>query len=330
MNTIEEEQISEKEVSIKVESEVKKPKKLLQVKNLKTYFYTEEGVVKAVDGVSFDIYEDEIMGLVGETGCGKSVTALSILQLVREPGKIIEGSIIYKESNVLDLPESEMREFRGNNMTMIFQDPLNSLNPVISAGDQVGEVFLLHQKDDLKRELDERLLKRRNKKEEIKNLKKELKTKERELTKEERNEISERILQLKKETYHVPVLKDIVKDRSEKIIKEIGIADARGILQRYPHEFSGGMLQRALIAMALACNPDILIMDEPTTALDVITQAKLFLDLERLQNKIKLAMILVTHDLALIAALCQKIIIMYAGKIVEYADAKRFFKNSIQ
>jgi peptide/nickel transport system ATP-binding protein len=326
MNTVEEEQISEKEVSI--ESEVKKTKKLLEVKNLKTYFYTEEGVVKAVDGVSFDIYEDEVMGLVGETGCGKSVTALSILRLVREPGKIIEGSIIYKGNNLLDLSEAEMREYRGNNMTMIFQDPLNSLNPVISAGDQVGEVFLLHQKDDLKRELDNHLLIRKNKKEEIKKLKEELKNNERELNAEERNEINEKIQQLKKETSHIPVLKDIVKERSEKIIKEIGIADAEGILKRYPHEFSGGMRQRIMIAMALSCNPGLLIADEPTTALDVTIQAQILDLMKDLKQKFRTSVLLITHDLGIIAELCDRVAVMYSGNIVEYATADELFKKS--
>ncbi|MHA1757487.1 MAG: ATP-binding cassette domain-containing protein, partial [Promethearchaeota archaeon] len=139
------------------------PKKLLEVKDLVTYFYTEEGVVKAVDGVSFDIYEDEVLGLVGETGCGKSVTALSILRLVRAPGKIIGGKVIFKGINLLELSKHEMRNIRGSDITMIFQDPLNSLNPVITVGEQIGEVFLLHQKEELKAELDKRRLERRNK-----------------------------------------------------------------------------------------------------------------------------------------------------------------------
>ena len=160
-----------------VDLDIKKSSgKLLEIKNLKTNFYTEEGVVKAVDGVSFDIYEDEVLGLVGETGCGKSVTALSILRLVRSPGKIIDGVIRFKGINLLDLSEDQMREYRGNSITMIFQDPLNSLNPVLSIGKQISEVFLLHQQEELKEILDTRLSDWKKKLQEIKDLKKELKT----------------------------------------------------------------------------------------------------------------------------------------------------------
>ena len=168
-----------------------KSEKLLEVKNLKTYFYTEEGIVKAVDGVSFDMYSDETLGLVGETGCGKSVTALSILRLVREPGKIIEGSIIFNGKNLLELTEHDMRDKRGNEITMIFQDPLNSLNPVISVGRQISEVFLLHQDERLKKIRDNRQLERKKLIEERKNLKKELATKEKNglLTEEEKKRI---------------------------------------------------------------------------------------------------------------------------------------------
>ncbi len=308
-------------------SKVEEKKKLLEVKGLKTYFYTEEGVVKAVDGVSFDIYEDEVLGLVGETGCGKSVTALSILQLVRAPGKIIEGEIWFKGENLLELDKQQMRTYRGNNITMIFQDPLNSLNPVISAGDQVGEVFLLHQQDELKRELDERRLERKNKKEEIKELTEQLKNNKRELTKEERNEIKDRIRKLKEETSHIPVFKDVLRDKSEKIIKEVGIADARGILTRYPHEFSGGMRQRIMIAMALSCNPGLLIADEPTTALDVTIQAQILDLMKDLKKKFRTSILLITHDLGIIAELCDRVAVMYSGNIVEYATAEELFKK---
>ena len=180
---------------------------LLNVENLKTYFYTEEGVVKAVDGVSFSIYEDEIIGLVGETGCGKSVTALSILQVVRAPGKIIDGDITFKDTKLLSLTDKEMRDKRGKDITMIFQDPLNSLNPVITVGDQIGEVFKLHQKEEIKTILDEKKLARKKKLEEKAALKTELHENKERLSLEEQEQLQARINELKKETVHSPTLK---------------------------------------------------------------------------------------------------------------------------
>jgi len=301
--------------------------KLIQVKNLKTYFYTEEGVVKAVDGVSFDIFENEVLGLVGETGCGKSVTALSILNLVRAPGKIIEGKIIFKDKNLIELKQKEMRDYRGNEITMIFQDPLNSLNPVMSVVTQVGEPFLLHQKEILKAELDRRKLERKIKTDERKSLKKELKSNKETLNEEEIEELQLRIEQLSQETEHYPNLKDVLEDYSAKIIKEVGIADSRSILQRYPHELSGGMRQRVMIAMALSCNPSLLIADEPTTALDVTIQAQILELMKLLKKKFKTSILLITHDLGVIAELCDRIAVMYSGNIVEYATAEELFKN---
>ena len=323
MNITENNQISEKETLVESKAFGENSEKLLEIANLKTYFFTEEGVVKAVDDVSLDIYINEVLGLVGETGCGKSVTALSILRLVREPGKIIEGSIKYKGVNLLDLTETEMRNFRGQNITMIFQDPLNSLNPVISVGDQISEVFLLHQQDILKKELDERLLERKNKR----NKKKELKKQLGELTGEELNKIQEEIKKLKAETNHLPVLKDVLLDKSEQIITEVGIADAQGILKRYPHELSGGMRQRIMIAMALSCNPDLLIADEPTTALDVTIQAQILDLMKDLKRRFKTSILLITHDLGVIADVCNRVAVMYSGTIVEYATAVDLFKN---
>jgi len=301
--------------------------KLIQVKNLKTYFYTEEGVVKAVDGVSFDIFENEVLGLVGETGCGKSVTALSILNLVRAPGKIIEGKILFKGKNLVELKQKEMRDYRGNEITMIFQDPLNSLNPVMSVGTQVGEPFLLHQKEILKADLDRRKLERKKKTDELKSLKKELKSNKETLNEEEIEELQLRIEQLSQETKHYPNLKDVLEDYSSKIIKEVGIADSRSILQRYPHELSGGMRQRVMIAMALSCNPSLLIADEPTTALDVTIQAQILELMKLLKKKFKTSILLITHDLGVIAELCDRIAVMYSGNIVEYATAEELFKN---
>ena len=302
-------------------------KKLLEVKDLRTFFFVEEGVVKAVDGVAFDIYEDEVLGLVGETGCGKSVTALSVLQLVRAPGKIMSGTILFKGNNLLDLTEKEMREHRGNNITMIFQDPLNSLNPVISVGKQVSEVFLLHQEKDMKRELDTRLLERKKKVEEKKQLQTQLKENENVLSEEEKTETDAKIAELKKATVHIPNIKDVALDRAENIIKEVGIPDAKGILKRYPHELSGGMRQRVMIAMALSCNPALLIADEPTTALDVTIQAQILDLMKDLKNRFKTSILIITHDLGIIADVCDRVAVMYSGNIVEYATAEEMFKK---
>lgn len=304
-----------------------KKDKLIQIRNLKTYFYTEEGIVKAVDGVSFDIYEDEVLGLVGETGCGKSVTALSILNLVRAPGKIIEGKILFKDINLVELKKKEMRDYRGNEITMIFQDPLNSLNPVMTVGNQVGETFLLHQKENLKVELDRRLLERKKRIEERKSLKKELEENEERLSENEKDQLKQRIEQIKAQTSHVPLLKDVLEDYSANIIKEVGIADSRSILNRYPHELSGGMRQRVMIAMSLSCNPALLIADEPTTALDVTIQAQILELMKLLKKKFKTSILLITHDLGVIAELCDRIAVMYSGNIVEYATAEDLFKK---
>ena len=302
-------------------------KVLLDVKGLKTYFFTEEGIVKAVDGVSFNIYKDEIIGLVGETGCGKSVTALSILQIVRSPGKIMEGEIIFKDINLLDLTEKEMRTKRGKNITMIFQDPLNSLNPVLKIGDQISEVFELHQLEEIKTVLDQKKLERKNKLQEKKRLVQELKENDERLTEEEKENLKASIKELKEETYHTPVIKDVLLEKSAQIIEEVGIADAEGILKRYPHELSGGMRQRVMIAMALSCNPALLIADEPTTALDVTIQAQILELMLDLKKKLKTSILIITHDLGIIAELCDRVAVMYSGNIVEYASAAELFKS---
>ncbi|MFX0080246.1 MAG: ABC transporter ATP-binding protein [Candidatus Hodarchaeota archaeon] len=306
-----------------------KSEKLLEVRNLKVYFYTEEGIVKAVDGVSFDIYKDEVLGLVGETGCGKSVTALSILQLVGEPGQIIEGSIKFNDINLLKLSTPKMREYRGNQITMIFQDPLNSLNPVMSVGKQLSEVFLLHQKEELHKTLDNRRLKRQKLIDEKENLKNELRQKEKDglISEEEEQDLLLRIKELRDKIPKPPLLKNIALEEVEKIIKEVGIADAKGIIKRYPHELSGGMRQRIMISMALSCNPQLLIADEPTTALDVTIQAQILDLMNILKKKFRTSLLLITHDLGIIAETCDRIAVMYSGNIVEYATANDLFKN---
>lgn len=244
---------------------------LIEVHNLKTYFYTEDGIVKAVDGVDFKVYPGKVLGLVGESGCGKSVTALSIMRLISQPGKVIEGEIIYEGQDLLKVTESEMMRVRGNRISMIFQQPQTALNPVFRVGDQIAEVLEIHQ--DLGKEAG------------IK--------------------------------------------RAIELLKMVGIPEAERRADSFPHELSGGMAQRVMIAMALACVPDLLIADEPTTALDVTIQAQI-LDLMRdLRTKVGASVILITHDLGVIAEMAENVAVMYAGRIVEEADVKTLFARPL-
>ena len=243
---------------------------LLQVKDLKTYFYTDDGVVKAVDGIDFTIKKGETMGMVGESGCGKSVSALSILQLVQDPpGKIINGEIWFKGEDLLKKKSEQMRKIRGNDISMIFQEPMTSLNPVYTIGEQITEAIVLHQK----------------------------------LNKEKA---------LKKT---IEMLKLVSMPSPEKRVYE------------YPHELSGGQRQRAMIAMSLSCNPDLLIADEPTTALDVTIQAQILELIKKLKDEIGMAVLMITHDLGVIAEVSDHVVVVYAGKAVEYADVTSIFKN---
>jgi oligopeptide/dipeptide ABC transporter ATP-binding protein len=210
---------------------------------------------------------------------------------------------------------------------MIFQDPLNSLNPVISVGKQVSEVFFLHQREEMKQILDKKILERKRKLEKIKDLKSRLSNKEILLSEEEKLSIEEEISELKTEATHIPNIKDVALEKASRIIKEVGIADAEDILKRYPHELSGGMRQRVMIAMALSCNPSLLIADEPTTALDVTIQAQILDLMKELKTKFRTSILLITHDLGIIAELCDRIAVMYSGNIVEYATAVDLFKN---
>jgi oligopeptide/dipeptide ABC transporter ATP-binding protein len=244
---------------------------LLEVNNLKTYFYTEDGVVKAVDGLDLHINPGEVLGLVGESGCGKSVTSLSIMRLIGIPGEIVEGSVKFEGRSMLELSEAEMVEMRGNRMSMIFQQPQSSLNPVFNIGDQVAEVFQIH----------------------------------RDMSKEEAWE------------------------RSVDLLRLVGIPDPESKAYAYPHEMSGGQAQRVMIAMALALNPQLLIADEPTTALDVTIQAQI-LDLMRELNKsMGTSVILITHDLGVIAEMADRVSVMYAGRIVEEAEIKTLFAEPL-
>ena len=241
---------------------------LISVKGLKTNFYTYTGVVKALDGIDLDINKGETLGLVGETGCGKSVTALSIIRLIQwPPGRIDEGSIMFDGKDLLKLPENEMRKIRGNMISMIFQEPMNSFNPVFTIGDQIVEVIVLHQKKD----------------------------------------------------------KKAARLQAIEMLKFTGIPAPERVAKSYPHELSGGMLQRSMIAMALACQPRLLIADEPTTALDVTIEAQILDLMKNLKSSSGASILMITHDLGIIAEMCDRVGVMYAGNIVEMADVRTIF-----
>lgn len=243
---------------------------LLSVRNLRTYFYTEDGIVKAVDGVDFDVYEGETLGIVGESGSGKSVTSLSIMRLLDPKGKIEEGSeIIFNGKNLLSLSEDEMRKIRGNEIAMIFQEPMVALNPVFTIGEQIMEAILLHQDVD------------------------------------------------RKTARHMAI----------EMLKKVGIPEPEKRVDEYPHELSGGMRQRAMIAMALSCRPKLLIADEPTTALDVTIQAQILELMKELQKEYGMAIILITHDVGVIAENADRVVVMYGGKVMESADVYTVFKK---
>ena len=243
---------------------------IIEIKNLKTYFKTDEGIAHAVDDISFSVYPRETLGIVGESGCGKSVTALSIMKLIPEPpGYFAGGEILYKGKNILDIPETGMREIRGNKISMIFQEPMTSLNPVFTVGHQIEEAIILHQGLNVE---DARL-------------------------------------------------------KAIDMLKLVSIPSPEQRVDEYPHQLSGGMRQRIMIAMALSCNPEVLIADEPTTALDVTIQAQILELVQKLQNELNLAVIMITHDLGVVAEVCDRVIVMYAGQIVEKGSVRDIFKN---
>ncbi len=273
--------IKEKMQSIKRKDlEVEKSDVVLNVENLVTRFYTEEGVVHAVEGVSFKVLEGEVVGLVGETGCGKSVTALSILQLIQTPGKILEGKVEFEGEDLLKKSKSEILNYRGAKITMIFQDPLNSLNPVFTVGKQISEVFLLHKKEELLVEASDHK---------------------------------------DKSIYRIG------RKWSEELLKDLNIPDPSSIIDRYPHELSGGMRQRIQIAMGIACSPKLLIADEPTTALDVTVQNQILKLMKDLKQKYNTSILFITHDLGIISKMCDRVAVMYSGSIVEYGPMKKLF-----
>jgi oligopeptide/dipeptide ABC transporter ATP-binding protein len=245
-------------------------KKVLEVKNLKTSFFTEEGEIKAVDDVSFNVYQGKTLGIVGESGCGKSATSLSIMRLISNPpGKIVGGEIIYGGRNLLKIELDQMRAIRGNEISMIFQEPMTSLNPVFTVGNQISEAIALHQ----------------------------------DLSKKE------------------------IQNKAIEMLKLVGIPSPEKRIHDYPHQLSGGMRQRVMIAMALSCNPQVLIADEPTTALDVTIQAQILDLLQELQQKVGMAIILITHDLGVVAEIADEVVVMYAGRVVEQGSVQEIFSN---
>jgi oligopeptide/dipeptide ABC transporter ATP-binding protein len=243
---------------------------LVDVAGLKTYFFTDDGVVKAVDGVDFQIKKGETLGVVGESGCGKSVTALSILRLIANPpGRIVEGSITYSGRDLTRISERDMRKVRGNDISMIFQEPMTSLNPVYTVGDQIAEAITLHQGK----------------------------------TRREAMQLAAEMLDL------------------------VGIPVPQKRIHEYPHQMSGGMRQRVMIAMALSCNPGLLIADEPTTALDVTIQAQILELMKKLKEDIGMSILLITHDLGVVAEMAERVSVMYAGRVVEAGTATQIYKS---
>jgi oligopeptide transport system ATP-binding protein len=241
---------------------------LLQVKDLRTHFFTDEGVVRAVDGISYDVEEGETMGLVGESGCGKSVSALSILRLIPSPpGKIVGGEVWFDGQDLLKVDEEEIRHVRGNRIAMIFQEPMTSLNPVLTIGRQITEALELHLKMN----------------------------------------------------------RHAANRRAVELLEMVGIPEAHTRLNDYPHQFSGGMRQRVMIAMALSCNPKLLLADEPTTALDVTIQAQILEIMARLSREFRTAVIIITHNLGVVARYADRVNVMYAGKIVESGSAREIY-----
>jgi oligopeptide transport system ATP-binding protein len=243
---------------------------LLEVKDLRTQFFTQDGIVKAVNGISYTVNEGETLGIVGESGSGKSVGVMSLIRLIPSPpGKIVDGQVIFDGQDLLKISDDEIRSIRGNKIAMIFQDPMTSLNPVLTVGRQIGEALELHLGMDKKQ----------------------------------------------------------ARERTIELLQLVGIPSARDRINNYPHQFSGGMRQRVMIAMGLSCNPQLLIADEPTTALDVTIQAQIVDLVKRLRDEIGMAIIWITHDLGVVAGLADRVIVMYAGIIVEEAPVKTLYEN---
>lgn len=242
---------------------------IVEVKNLHTWYFTREGIIKVVNGVSFAVRRGETTCILGESGCGKTTTALSLMGLIRSPGKIVNGEILFNGVDLLKLDPSEMRKISGKKISMVFQEPMTSLNPVFTVGDQVAEVISSHEK----------------------------------------------------------LPKKAVKEKALETIKMVGIPDAERIYKSYPHELSGGMRQRIIIGMALACSPELLLADEPTTALDVTVQAQILDLLKKMKEALSMSILLITHDLGVVAEMADYVVVMHKGEVVEEGPAAEIFKN---
>ncbi|MCD6381148.1 MAG: ABC transporter ATP-binding protein, partial [Candidatus Odinarchaeota archaeon] len=296
-------------------------------------FYTYEGVVKALEGVNLELYKGKVLGLVGETGCGKSVTALSVMRLVPSPpGKIVGGKIIFDGRNLLELSEEEMRKIRGKEIAMVFQDPMTYLNPVFTIGDQIMEVILQHQ--DLRRDVIE--MKIDELREELKEYEKKLN--EGQLSKDafemKRKEIEELISKYEEMKKDPPEFgrEDLLKAAKKKAIetlRAVRMPHPEQVINQYPHELSGGMRQRAMIAMMLSCRPKVFISDESTTALDVTIQAQILRLIKELKEKLNMSVIFITHDLGIVAQMCDYVAVMYAGTVAEFTDVHTLFKKPL-
>lgn len=293
---------------------------IVKIENLHTHFFTYAGVVKALDGINLEIRRGETLGLVGETGCGKSVTARSIVRLIMPPGKIVEGKIIYNGRNVLEFSDKKIRDLRGKQISIVFQDPATYLNPVMTIGDQLIETILIHQ--DLRIEALELIIEKLNASE-----KTDGKAKEKIL------EYLDMIDQIKRKgkKSSVKVSKRLIKKAAKrnaiKMLTTVRLPDPVSILKRYPYELSGGMRQRCMIAISLSCKPDLIIADEATTALDVTIQAQILELLNLLKQELNTTTLIITHDLGVVAESCQRVIVMYAGTVVEEAETVELFTN---
>nr|MDO8135475.1 ABC transporter ATP-binding protein [Candidatus Njordarchaeum guaymaensis] len=292
---------------------------VLSIRDLKTYFYTYGGVVKALDGIDLDVYRNETLGLVGETGCGKSVTALSVLRIVPSPpGRIVGGQIHFDGEDLLQKTDEEMRKIRGRKIAMVFQDPMTYLNPVLKMGDQIAEPILLHQ--DLKDDYIEYKIEELKKKAKKKSKGAKTERVDREIRKLKNRSMK----QLPKND-----LKKVALRKAVEVLKLVRMPYAEDVVNNYPHELSGGMRQRAMIAMALSCKPEIFIADEATTALDVTIQAQILTLMNELKKEVGTSNIIITHDMGIVAETCDRAAVMYAGNVVEIAPVKDLFENKL-